>query len=870
MLARMSADPAKKSALNLLSSYPRDAQDCSELFQKGGEVRTHWRALFSHVETLGRPALDQRWLKAQHLLHENGVSYNVYGDPQGQDRPWQLSTLPIMVSTEDFQTIETALKQRARLLDLILRDIYGAQRTLAEGLLPPALVFANPGFLRACHHLHTPQGRMLCFYAADIVRGENGNFSIIGDRTQVPSGSGYALENRLIISGVFPEAFRACNIERLAVYFHAVRNMLRTLSPHNRDNPRIVLLTPGPYNSSYFEQAYLAQYLGYTLVSGEDITVRNNRAYLKTLGGLQPVDVVLRRVNDDYCDPLELRPDSMLGAPGLVQAARVGNVAIANPLGSGAVQSPAFLPYLPKLCEHLLAEPLLMPSVSTWWCGEGDALREATARFDDVVVKPTFSEGYVRPIMTAQLSSSDRNALLNQIQHAPDRYVVQERTESSTVPVLVEGKLQPRKWVMRCFAVAGSSDYAVMPGALSRVAKSIDGTEISLQLGAASTDTWIVGDGSSEMFSLLPSSGQPMELSRGGSDLPSRATDNLFWLGRYAERAEALARVARTLSARVMELGHDRDYAMRDDLHVLLFTLQIQTSGLDPSLTPATDVSTIAHASAEILNSIFSSSSEGTLKSVVNSALRSGKLVRDRISTDTWRILAALDDELVASERKPSLNQVGVANEVLGRIILRLAAFSGLVMDSMTRGYAWRFLDLGRRIERALSLLTLLRSAFAHPTKNKESLLEIMLEVADSGMTYRRRYLANVQTAPVVDLLLTDESNPRSMIFQLQAIHEHIVALPNAADTIRSPQERLSLELLTELKLVDVMSLCAERENDEHQKLQAMLTRLATKIPELSDSLSNQYLAHATTPRHLLSVESASKSIGEANSRDLP
>jgi uncharacterized circularly permuted ATP-grasp superfamily protein/uncharacterized alpha-E superfamily protein len=846
MLAESHRMPAPLS-----SSYAPPQAAYDEMKAQDGRIRPHWLKFFEHLDAIGRDEVEQRWTRARHLLHENGVSYNVYGDPQGVERPWSLSPIPVLIPASEWQEIEAALAQRARLLNALLADFYGPQRTLSENLLPPELLFANPGFLRACHGAHVPRDSWLPLYGADLVRHADGRFAVIEDRTQVPSGAGYALENRIVISSVLPEVFRDCNVERLASFFRTLRDTMQSLAPHNRDNPRIVLLTPGPYNATYFEQAYLAQYLGYTLVNGGDLTVREDRVYLKTLGGLSQVDVILRRLNDDYCDPLELRPESVLGVPGLVQAARAGNVAVASPLGSGVLQSPALLPYLDGLARVLLGEPLRLGSVRSVWCGDPRGLSEAESLFNDAVVKPTFPEGFVQPIFTAHLAESARAELFSKIKANPRRYVVQEHVHGSTTPVLSEGCLTPRAMLIRAFAVAARDHYVVMPGGLSRVAGRTAGTEVSMQLGAGSKDTWIISGDAVSNFSLLPPVNRPVDLSRGGADLPSRVADNLFWLGRYAERAEGVARLCRVMSARLSDLVSQSDLETSSEFVPLLRTLTAQTSLIYTAPLEGAVAKSLKAATQQLLAAVFDEQGDGTMKAVLRYALRAGRFVRDRISTDTWRVLAAIDDELHDAEKELRGEPLVGLQDALNRVILRLAAFSGLAAESMTRGQAWRFLDMGRRLERAMTLLTLLRGTLSNRCDREGPLLEAVLEIADSGMTYRRRYLATLQPAPVVDLLLTDDTNPRSVIFQLEALNRHIEALPRPEGGLRTAQERIALGVLTDLKLADIERLCTSDERGARPRLSGLLVDLATRIPSLSDSLSDRYLNHATVSRHL-------------------
>jgi uncharacterized circularly permuted ATP-grasp superfamily protein/uncharacterized alpha-E superfamily protein len=854
----MLAETTAKRVSPLTASYAPPSDVFDELKAHDGAVRPHWRKFLEHIDALGPDELDRRWEKAKHLLHENGVSYNVYGDPHGVERPWNLSPIPVLLSGREWESVEAGISQRARLLDALLHDLYGPQRALGDGILPPELVFENPSFLRAVHGMNLPRGSWLPLYAADLVRCADGRFMVLEDRTQAPSGAGYALENRIVIASALPEAFRDCQVERLAPFFRALRTTLQTIAPHNRDNPRIVLLTPGPDNATYFEQAYLAQYLGYTLVNGGDLTVREDRVFLKTLGGLSPIDVILRRVNDDYCDPLELRPESSLGVPGLVQAARSGNVAIASPLGTGLLQSPAMLAYMHRLSRALLGEELLLDSVHTLWCGDPEALREGLSLLDDAVVKQTFPNGFVRPVFTAQLDPAARAELRQRIEAQPRRYVIQQHVRVSTTPLLKERALEPRALVTRCFAVSGRDDYIVMPGGLSRVASARPGTEMSMQLGAGSKDTWVLSDGPVTSFSLLPPVNRAVSLSRGGSDLPSRAADDLYWLGRYAERAEGVARLARVLSTRLSEVASASDLENSSEFGPLMRALHAQTSLSYTGPLLECVGADLKSLTEQLVESVFDEEGAGTLRAALRSTLRTGRLVRDRISTDTWRVLAALDDEVQARAADLETNPLETLHDLLNRVVVRLAAFSGLVMESMTRGQAWRFLDMGRRVERAMTLLMLLRGSLTVPCTREGPLLESVLDIADSVMTYRRRYLATLQVAPVVDLLLTDETNPRSVIYQMEALHQHICTLPNALDGMRTPQQRTALSVLTELKLADIDRLCGADEQGERARLAALLIDLGGRIPALSDSLSDRYLNHATLSRHLTHDDGAS------------
>ncbi|HEX2658674.1 MAG TPA: circularly permuted type 2 ATP-grasp protein, partial [Polyangia bacterium] len=759
------------------SDYAPPPGAYDEFLGPDGQVRPHWRPFLNRLRTWGPAEMERRWREARHLIHENGVSYNVYGDERGMERPWSLSPVPVLVAADEWASLATSVTQRARLMDRLLADLYGPQRALVEGWLPAEVVFRNPSFLRPLHGVAVPRGRWLPLYGVDVVRGPDGRFRALADRTQAPTGAGYALENRIVVARALPDLFRECNVERLALFFRTLQDTLARLAPHNRDNPRVVLLTPGPHNASYFEQAYLAQYLGYTLAGGGDLTVRDDRVYLKTLSGLQPVDVILRRVNDDFCDPLELRPETVLGVPGLVQAVRQGSVALANPLGSSLIQTPAILPYLPVIARHLLGEELQLPSVETFWCGDPKVLPVVLERFSHLVLKPAFPSGATHPVFVSVLSAEERAAWRARVVAAPHDWVAMEHVVASTTPKMEADKLVPRSMVLRTYAVAqgggsGRDGYAVMPGGLARVANTVDNPEVSMQSGAGSKDVWVPSTGPVSRFSLLPSD-QRVELTRGGSDLPSRTADDLYWLGRYAERAEGIARLARVFAARLREAPRETPglgtLQPGSELGALYRALVAETELQVPTTGPVEVGHPLPVVEEQLLATLLDASRPGSFAAVAQKVLRTARMVRDRLSADTWRVLMALDD-LRVPEGTDGAVPIATAAALLDRMVLALAAFAGLATESMTRGQAWRFVDMGRRIERAGAGVLLLESTLVEPLLEREApLLEALLDVADSGMTYRRRYRATLLAAPVLDLLLTDDTNPRSVIFQLRS-----------------------------------------------------------------------------------------------------
>jgi len=541
----------------LLADYPQANGRYDEMFAAPQEPRAYWKSMLEQLAAEPAERMRERLQSVQRQMRENGVTYNVYADPQGADRPWELDLLPLILPQEEWSGIEAAIVQRATLLNATLLDVYGEQRLLKEGLLPPALVHGHAGFLRPCHGVKPPGGVMLHLYAADLARSPDGQWWVLDDRTQAPAGAGYALENRIVISRAFPELFRDLKIQHLASFFATLRDSLAHWAPQDGGTgPFTVLLTPGPLNETYFEHAYLARYLGLPLVEGSDLTVREGCVWLKTLSGLKRVHAVLRRLDDDYCDPLELRGDSTLGIPGLVDATRRGNVLVANALGANLLESGTLLGFLPRLCERLLGEGLKMPSVATWWCGEPPALKSVIENLEHLVVKSAFPQPRVEPMFGEDLDERGRKRVTAVLRARPNDYVAQEIVQLSQAPVWDRShhrRLLARAMGLRVYACASPNGYVAMPGGLTRVASAADTRVISMQRGGSSKDTWVIASGPVSTFSLLRRAIGPGELVRAGTNLSSRVVENLFWFGRYSERCDATARLLRVALGRLVD-----------------------------------------------------------------------------------------------------------------------------------------------------------------------------------------------------------------------------------------------------------------------------------------------------------------------------
>ncbi|WAH58258.1 circularly permuted type 2 ATP-grasp protein [Pseudomonas silvicola] len=814
---------------DLLDRYPLTAGSFDEMLQADGSVRAHWRRLFEHLQRSTPSQLTQRQALLTRQIQENGVTYNVYADPKGADRPWELDLLPHVIPAAEWQQLRAGIAQRARLLNAVLADIYGPQNLIREGLLPAELVYGHNNFLWPCQGLKQPGDMFLHLYAVDLARTPDGRWWVTADRTQAPSGAGYALENRMSVSRAFPELYRDLKVEHLSGYFRTLQDTLRRLAPHGHDSPLIVLLTPGRFNESYFEHLYLARQLGYPLVEGSDLTVRDATVYLKTLSGLRRVHAIMRRLDDDFCDPLELRTDSALGVPGLLEAVRQGRVLVANALGSGVLESPGLLGFLPTINEHLFGEKLILPSIATWWCGEPPVMAQALEKLPNLVIKPAFPSQSFAPVFGRDLDTRQRKAMAERIQARPYAYVAQELAQLSQAPVWQDsGQLAPRAIGMRVYAVAGHDGYRVLPGALTRVAAEADAEVVSMQRGGASKDTWVLGERApiGEQWKALRTIGAH-DVVRVDPYLPSRVVENLFWFGRYCERCDDSARLLRIILGR---------YIDGDDPLALQAAVELgERLGLLPEE---------GELQERLLAALLGEDWAYSLRNNLQRLQWAASQVRGKLSRENWQALVELQREAQGLDvEDPDLGEL---LDFLNRLVMSLAALSGFALDDMTRDEGWRFLMIGRRIERLQFLSTSLAGFLRGVGTADQAGLEWLLELGNSSITYRSRYLAVPQLIPVLDLLLLDDQNPHAVLFQLKQVNR---ALRRLNDEFAVPRERGLAMLIERLSAFDLGSL--ENPLFGAPSVQAVLDGLADLLQtiaeasgQVSDRLALRHFAH--------------------------
>ncbi len=823
--------------VDLYQNTLRYGEAYDELSADGVNPRAHWAHLMESLRAIGPEELGRRCLRAERRIRENGITYNIYSDPLGANRPWEIDIVPFLIAADEWRYIEQGIIQRARLLSLILEDLYGSQSLLTSGHFPAELLYANPAFLRPLVGVPVPSHSYLHMLAVDLARSPDGQWWVLSDRTQAPSGSGYALENRTIVSDVLPKQFRSSNVLRLAPFFRAQRDALTSLA--HCSNPRIVLLTPGPNNETYFEHSYIARYLGFTLVEGADLTVRDRCVYLKTVDGLERVDVILRRVDDSFCDPLELRSDSLLGVPGLVDAVVAGNVKVANALGSGVIETAAIMPFLPGLSRHMTGESLKLPSVATWWCGQSYALDWVLNHLDSIVLKPAFPSRGMEPVFAATLEQAEKEMLTAQLKASPHEYVAQEQIALSNAPVWGNGHLYSRSVVLRAYVINTGNGWTAIPGGLVRVAEA-EGSVVSMQRGGHSKDAWVLWDSPVDTFSLLHPRDQPVALRRGSPDVPSSVADRVFWLGRYVERAENTARIARSMISRVRRA----DPGELGCLIRLHSCLKSRHSKLPKAKKRRPTPREFEH---ELISVISDVKRTDSLAFALSEVSRIGNNVRERLSADMMILIGQLRTSLEPQRDRQILDY----SATLTLCLELLSAFSGMERENINRGLGWLFMSIGRRLERAIYLTRLLRQITLPLGEQDWPLLECLLEVADSTMTYRTRYYTTLQPMAVLDVLMADESNPRGLDFQLAHLVDLYQKLPrHMADDLEAMRGALAMLRSFDLRTLGYGSPgdpSTAKDTEGLVRLESFLGGLERLLPSWSDNLSSRYFSHART-----------------------
>lgn len=792
------AAAAGQAELAGLGQYRPLAGVPDEMVDADGRIRPLWQPFAAHLGAMSEAELLQRTARADQYLLDSGVFYRQYGAGQSTERPWPLSHVPVLIDEDDWSAIAAALVQRADLLEALMADLYGANRLVAEGHLPAALVAGNPEWLRPMVGIRPRSGHFLHFVSFELGRGPDGHWWVLADRAQAPSGSGYALENRVATSRAFAEFYAGNNVHRLAGFFRSFRDGLLGLA-RDRDG-RVAILSPGPLNETYYEHAYIARYLGFSLVQGEDLAVVDGRMMLRTVSGLRPAEVLWRRLDSSFADPVELDPQSRIGTPGLVSALRAGGVTVVNSPGSGILETRALMAFMPRLAPELIGAALAMPNIATWWCGGAAERASILADPDNLILSPALGTGAPFDRLGETVRATDLGAagLAARLGTAGQDLVAQEAVTLSTTPALVGGRIAPRPMTLRVFAARGTEGWTVMPGGFARIGATPDAAALAMQRGGSAADVWIMSRNPVAAVSMVPAASAPYRRATPGA-LPSRAADNLFWLGRYVERTEGIVRLLRARNIRLAEAGAAASPLL---------------DALDPLLS-ALDTDPAKGIPAGLLDTL-------------GAAIASAGQVRDRFSPDAWSAL--IDIEKTARRMADRVAPGVDSARALSALLRKLAGISGLVQDNMYRFLGWRFLSVGRQLERASGMLAVLAQLAG--AKAPAGALDLAIELGDSVLTHRRRFTVSTSRATVIDLLGLDPMNPRSVRHQVDTMRDQVEVLPGASDDgTLSPLARAVIGIQADLATAEPETLATET-------LLALRSRLAT----VSDLLTEAYL----------------------------
>jgi len=801
---------------------------------EGGVPRPHQRRLYDFLGGSSQSEIDRLSTALRQRIASHEVTFNILGAPNGSARSWRLDPIPLVIARDRWEGLARGLRQRAKVLSAMFADFYGPRRLLSEGVVPAQLVLGNPDFARACSGWEPRGGHTLHLYACDVGCNVGGTFQVYSDRAAAPAGAGYALENRLALGSVLSRLFNEYGVQRMRRFFASIDECVHSLVHASQRDARVVLLSPGLSDESAFEHAYLTRYLGYELAEGRDLTVRDREVYLKTLSGLKKVHVVLRRTHDRWCDPVHLREDSTLGVPGLVESAAAGNVALLNPLGAAAVEAPGLKPYLDAVCRFFFKEPLELESVPSWWCGDPEGLAYALAHQDELLFKPAMQERTGPVIRPSQLSAADRLEFIERLESNPGLFVAEAWPGLSAAPFLDNGQLAYGQVAIRTFLCRRGDEYLVMPGGMARTNASPDGLFLSGEEEGISKDIWIP---TGTQMTNRPPPQMPegrLELRRGGLELPSRLIDDLYWLGRYIERAD--------ITARLLRAGFERLGSEASDDAPLALERILETLAALDVVPKGTARPKEKDGEAMLLTALSEPRQSTSLPGLMRSVHLLSQRARGRLSRDAWR---TLHDMAALFDGSPIA--VSDALSKLDQLIILLSAVRGTTLDNMVRSHAWTFLDMGRRVERGTMSLTVLRTMMAPGAARVH--MEVLLEVGDSLLTYRARYLSQLQLAPVVDLLLTDDSNPRSVLFQASELVRHVSLLPRPEDVVRNSAERRAIALSSSLMTLDVMRICA----GNGEELRSALEAASELFWQFSDDVEQVWFSH-TSPSHALAA----------------
>ncbi|QKF68588.1 circularly permuted ATP-grasp type 2 domain-containing protein [Arcobacter venerupis] len=813
-----------------------------EMFDTKCNIKPHWDDIVKGLEEAGIKQLEQKQLEIDWKLEDNGVTYNIYNDPEGNNRRWNLDPIPLALTSTEWEEVSRGLKQRAKLLNLIFKDLYTEQRLIKEGIVPAEIIFAHKSFIPEVFNFENKDYYSMRFYAADISRGPDGKFWVINDRTQSPSGLGYAIENRLTMNSISNDLYPNVEILKMAKFIEGFKTMLKSLSSSNQDNPLIVLLTPGPLNETYFEHSYISSFLDLTLVQGEDLLVKNNQLWLKSLNGLRKVDTLIRRVDSQYCDPLELRNDSHLGVAGLVNVIRKNNLSMINPIGVGILENIGLNPFMKNIAKFLLNEELILPQIATWWCGQKKELKFVLENIKNLIIKKIDRTDNIEVHFANKLDDIQLKELIEKIEKNPHYYVGQEIIDFSTSPSFTKGKIEPRNAVIRSFSYLHEDKYHVMPGGLIRVSPSKDSLVVSNQKGGASKDLWILGKN-------VDSTGNNIFKNRAFIDsrlenISTKRAENLFWLGRYLTRSITTSRMIRFNLKSMLNLNR---YDDKSNSKLTIKILNNALTHLTMSYPGFLDEKSTITPIKEIISLIRDKNRVGTLSFSLSMLSNLNASVKNLLTIEAWRIYEKMQKEWNSYNKREVFTYKDHINE-LDSLLIFLMAYRELIDESIFKEQGLILYDIGCKIEISQLLISKLRSLLTQKLDKliEYDVLDSMLNSYESYNSYRAYYKSSLDLENVLDFLIFNTKYPKSLIYIINQLLSDLKELPkNENNSHLSSFEEPVFKVFSMITLTSTQKLLESSEEEYVYKgLDEFLSTLSDLLTQTSEELTKTYFSH--------------------------
>ena len=828
----------------LFESYS-SASAFDELFEKENEVREHWRELYDAIERAGSEELKLKQNDIDWHLEDNGVTYNLYDSHDGNTkRKWSLDPIPFVLAEAEWQEITKGLQQRAKLLNLVLKDLYGEQRLLKENIIPSEVVFGHKGFATEVFNLGYKENFELYYYAADMARGPDGKMWIINDKTQAPSGLGYAIENRLTMNAISGELYPNISTKKLSFFVEEYKKLIKKLS--DNDLSHAALFTPGPLNETYFEHAYLSSFLELNLVQGDDLLFKDGALWMKSLSGLQPIKTLIRRVDDRFCDPLELKNSSRLGVAGLVEAMRQESVTMLNPVGSAILENKGLNPFMPKIAEFFLQEELLLPQIATWWCGQEAELAFVLENLPRLVIKKIDKTQTIQTYFGKKLSKDALNSLAKLLQESPHKYIAQEEISFSTTPFYSNGRIEPRNAVIRTFALANEAGtYSVMNGGLVRVSAQKDTLMVSSQQGGTSKDLWILSKEIevAHAYNLFLSTQKDTSMQ----NLPTLKAENLFWLGRYLCRTIDTARYSNYILKKRSNLHRYEIHSAKQTQEILQKTLTHLTMTYPGFLDESINCENSAKVTQEIVSVIKDKARSGSLSFTITMLSYAHLHLRELLAVESSKLFDNMQHSWTLFLQNPSKSHIVMANE-LDKLLVSLMAYKELVKESMFKEQGLVIYDIGFKIESVLMFLSKIRSLLCLEVEKslQSELLEALLISMEGLNAYRAHYKGPLQMENVLELLIFNKKFPKSLAYISAKLIREFKELPKAKESVASYEEPIyKAKAYIESKRLEELLRLDEKTNSVYEELDIIAATLSNYFIECSNEFTKTYFSHS-------------------------